>query len=121
MSGIHLLGPLVGGSEGLRRLRELRKGGYEIDRRTDPHSDIDEYRLVREPHERPATLPPPYVAWSSYRDGWKALVRGRRLEVIPDMSGKAWYWSVRPGNIFGRAESATSAKIAALQAIREGV
>jgi hypothetical protein len=44
--------PEVGGSEGTRRLRELRELGYDIQLRPNPHSDtayqyrLSQYRLV---------------------------------------------------------------------------
>jgi len=36
----------VGGSEGTRRLRELRRDGWTIERRRDPESNQWQYRLV---------------------------------------------------------------------------
>lgn len=36
----------VGGSEGLRRLRELREAGYPIETRKHPTRAINQYRLV---------------------------------------------------------------------------
>lgn len=44
--GYVLTQPDVGGSEGLRRLRELRGQGYEIKRRKMVDSNAYEYRLV---------------------------------------------------------------------------
>jgi biotin operon repressor len=43
--GYELSTAAVGGSEGLRRLRELREDGYTIEHRT--HKGVDQYRLVR--------------------------------------------------------------------------
>lgn len=37
-----------GGSEGLRRLRELREDGYSIDRRPMKGSEAFEYRLIEQ-------------------------------------------------------------------------
>jgi hypothetical protein len=39
----------VGGTEGTRRLRELREQGYEIEKRSMPESMQFEYRLVNSP------------------------------------------------------------------------
>ncbi len=36
----------TGGSEGLRRLRELKAAGYLIEKRVRPNSNAREYRLV---------------------------------------------------------------------------
>lgn len=44
--GFALTEPEVGGSEGLRRLRELRAQGFEIKRRKIEGSNAFEYRLV---------------------------------------------------------------------------
>lgn len=38
--------PEVGGSEGLRRLRELRADGYDIERRRTPNGTTNDYRLI---------------------------------------------------------------------------
>lgn len=45
-AGYALTAPSVGGSEGLRRLRELREDGYEIKSRRIDGSQAHEYRLV---------------------------------------------------------------------------
>jgi hypothetical protein len=45
VSGPDLCHPDVGGSEGLRRLRELRAAGYAIEKRKRMESDAYEYRL----------------------------------------------------------------------------
>lgn len=44
--GYRITDPDVGGSEGLRRLRELRDEGYEFKMRKMTNSDAYEYRLV---------------------------------------------------------------------------
>lgn len=44
--GYELTTPEVGGSEGLRRLRELRAEGFEIKTRRMENSNAFEYRLV---------------------------------------------------------------------------
>jgi len=44
--GSEISGPDVGGSEGLRRLRELREAGYTIDKIKDPCGDGYLYRLT---------------------------------------------------------------------------
>lgn len=44
--GFTLTTPAAGGSEGLRRLRELRAQGYDIKRRKIEGSTAYEYRLV---------------------------------------------------------------------------
>jgi hypothetical protein len=49
VNGTDLANEAVGGSEGLKRLRELRAEGHEIDERRhpDPERTIWQYRLVR--------------------------------------------------------------------------
>lgn len=47
--GHELTKPDIGGSEGLRRVRELRSEGYEIKMRRQPGKQTHEYRLVRMP------------------------------------------------------------------------
>jgi biotin operon repressor len=44
LSGIALAD--VGGYRFGARIHELRQDGYVIERRTDPHSAVDQYRLV---------------------------------------------------------------------------
>lgn len=44
--GFELTKPEVGGSEGLRRLRELRAQGFDIKRRKITGSNAFEYRLA---------------------------------------------------------------------------
>lgn len=44
--GYELTTPEVGGSEGLRRMRELRSQGWEIQSRRMEDSNAYEYRLV---------------------------------------------------------------------------
>lgn len=44
--GYDLTQPGVGGSEGLRRVRELRDGGYRIEHRQMEGGDAYEYRLL---------------------------------------------------------------------------
>lgn len=44
--GYELTAPGVGGSEGLRRLRELRADGFEIKSRKIENSNAFEYRLI---------------------------------------------------------------------------
>lgn len=46
VNGTELATEECGGSEGLRRLRELRKGGHVIVKRKVPGSNTWEYRLV---------------------------------------------------------------------------
>lgn len=45
-SGPEIANERVGGSEGLRRLRELRADGWEIDERPVKGSNVHQYRLV---------------------------------------------------------------------------
>jgi hypothetical protein len=49
VAGYELTKPAVGGSEGLRRVRELRSDGYEIKMRRIPGKQAYEYRLVKTP------------------------------------------------------------------------
>jgi hypothetical protein len=46
IDGFALAAPEVGGSEGLKRLRELRAAGFPIEKRPKPHSDAWQYRLA---------------------------------------------------------------------------
>lgn len=46
--GYELTTPEIGGSEGLRRVREARQAGWDIDARPMADSDAWEYRLVIE-------------------------------------------------------------------------
>jgi hypothetical protein len=50
VAGYRLLSPSVGGSEGLRRLRELRAEGYEIRKKRKPGSAVYHYKMIM-PHE----------------------------------------------------------------------
>jgi hypothetical protein len=52
----------VGGTEGLRRLRELRNAGFVIDKRRKKGSDQFEYHLVTEEDVRAASIVPEAVA-----------------------------------------------------------
>jgi biotin operon repressor len=49
VSGPEIASESVGGSEGLRRLRELRDAGYRIDKQRIPGRDSFRYRLVGAP------------------------------------------------------------------------
>lgn len=53
VDGTHLATEQVGGSEGLRRLRDLRADGYKIQQRKhpDPDRDIWQYKLLTQPPE----------------------------------------------------------------------
>lgn len=71
VDGSELATPEVGGSEGLRRLRELRAEGHAIlDRQhPDPERDIRQYRLVvGDQPAPPVELPPGYVQASLFGD-----------------------------------------------------
>lgn len=46
VDGYDLADPTVGGSEGLRRLRELRKTGYPIEKQRKPGSAAFQYRMT---------------------------------------------------------------------------
>ncbi len=48
VNGPELANEVVGGSEGLRRLRELRAAGYQIEERRhpDPRRSVWQYRLI---------------------------------------------------------------------------
>ncbi len=46
ISGVTLCDPAIGGSEGLRRVRELRAEGWTIEKRRMANSDAFEYRLL---------------------------------------------------------------------------
>jgi len=55
VNGPELANERVGGSEGLKRLRELRQDGHRIQQRRHPNPDRDiwQYRLVTEPPVSP--------------------------------------------------------------------
>lgn len=42
---------LVGGYRFGGRIHELRRMGYQIERRSDPNSAVDQYRLVEQPRQ----------------------------------------------------------------------
>lgn len=46
--GYVIASAMHGGSEGLRRLRELREDGYSIERRAMKGSEAFEYRLIEQ-------------------------------------------------------------------------
>lgn len=48
VAGHVIASPTVGGSEGLRRLRELRADGHRIEMRTRGRTATREYRLLEE-------------------------------------------------------------------------
>ena len=60
VDGTELANERVGGSEGLRRLRELSAGGHPIARRKHPDKDRDiwQYRLLPLNHQRPMLIWP---------------------------------------------------------------
>lgn len=45
VSGVEIATPEIGGSEGLRRVRELRSEGWPIEKRSKRGSEAYEYRL----------------------------------------------------------------------------
>jgi biotin operon repressor len=55
--GPDLAGPESGGSEGLRRVRELRTKGWKIETRRMKGRDAWEYRLIAPPPPTTATEP----------------------------------------------------------------
>ena len=67
LNGTDLSNEEVGGSEGLKRLRELRAEGYPIERRQHPDRgrDIYQYRLLTKKQSQALEVPPPMVqtAW----------------------------------------------------------
>ena len=67
IDGPRIANPEVGGSEGLKRLRELREEGHKIENRRHPdkNRDIWQYRLVGNEYRIPGT-------WSCSRCGEKA-------------------------------------------------
>ncbi len=64
IEGPRIASPEVGGSEGLKRLRELREDGHKIEtkRHPDPKRDVWLYRLVGNEFRLPGT-------WSCSRCG----------------------------------------------------
>jgi hypothetical protein len=57
IDGPRIASPEVGGSEGLKRLRELREEGHKIENRRHPNKDRDvwQYRLVGKEYMIPGT------------------------------------------------------------------
>lgn len=66
IDGPRIASPEVGGSEGLKRLRELRDEGHKIENRRHPdkNRDVWQYRLVGNGYKIPGT-------WSCSRCGEK--------------------------------------------------
>jgi hypothetical protein len=54
--GLDLAAPDVGGLRFGGRIHELRAMGYVIERRSDPRSSVDQYRLVEQPVQTTAGL-----------------------------------------------------------------
>jgi len=135
----------VGGTEGTRRLRELRAAGHVIAQRRKANSSQAEYSLQEEVvgriPERPfntsyghgigatdgsasrrAALSTPWVAWhGSSNKGWTAKLRGNSLAVRPMWTDESWIWVVTHQNgsqDSGRADSLVSAKQKAIEASR---
>lgn len=63
LNGTELATEEVGGSEGLKRLRELRADGFPIERRQHPDRgrDIYQYRLLSAQQQKGLEVPPPMV------------------------------------------------------------
>lgn len=94
VDGPALANPAVGGSEGLKRLRELRQDGYDIKVRRHPDAGraVFQYRLTSETLRVPE-VDIPYVSWSAHRGGFKALLNGAHLQVFCNLDRTRWYWT----------------------------
>lgn len=77
LSGPDLANPEVGGSEGLKRLRELRAEGHDIQKRRHPDRNraVFQYRLIA--HERPAD-------YAAYEDSFPVAEASHRLDLAAE-------------------------------------
>ena len=73
VDGVEMSNERVGGSEGLKRLRELREAGYLIQKRQKPGADQYQYRLV----EQDGLVQP------SYRPEYKEEIPNGGIPVNP--------------------------------------
>lgn len=90
--GLELMNERVGGLRAGARIYELRKEGYQIDKRPSKTSDVDEYRLSGK-DSIAIEVPVPYVSWSAHRGGFKALLNGAHLQVFSSLDRTQWYWT----------------------------
>jgi hypothetical protein len=120
----------VGGSEGMRRLRELRADGYTIERRGHPDPKVSQYqyRLVDEPMrpknlglrgksfdsivlDEARTIEPPYINWKWTGHSAKATHGEYDLFIHQNWTGQ-WLWTIqaqRPGTFQEQGQSPTRA------------
>lgn len=77
IDGPRIASPEVGGSEGLKRLRELREEGHKIENRRHPNKDRDvwQYRLVGNEFRLPGM--------------WSCSRCGERTKEIPKEQSKS--------------------------------
>jgi hypothetical protein len=138
----------VGGSEGLRRLRELRAAGYLIEKRRHPDPDVDQfqYKLVegtfhpdapfvkdgqkvtavdgegRTVYSGTVATPLPWVSWTPQRAG-SLIAKFHKCDlwVSPSIAG-GWVWrAAAPDRLIdsGKADGTVEAKEAAIRAVIE--
>jgi hypothetical protein len=90
VDGPDLANAEVGGSEGLKRLREIRLDGYPIEMRKhpNPERDIWQYRLVREAEAALATMKP----ITEYEPGYpvKERLTFESIRICDRCDGKKW-------------------------------
>lgn len=101
----------VGGSEGIRRLRELRADGHNIERRPSPDKATSQwqYRLVENEAIRYSNITLPYVQWKA--SGLSALVgtlNGWQMYVHQFWTGE-WQWEAHKGQFTKKGKTGTRA------------
>lgn len=77
--GAELLHPAVGGSRFGARILELRKRGYNIERRSDPKSAIHQYRLVSDNATAPTVVRESVGDYECTTCGYRVAIIGTQL------------------------------------------
>lgn len=77
--GAELLHPAVGGSRFGARILELRKRGYNIERRSDPKSALHQYRLVSDKRVDSSTVRQSVGEYECMGCGYRIVFGGKEL------------------------------------------
>lgn len=107
VSTVELSSKEVGGSEGIRRLRELRAEGHNIERRPNPDKTISQWQYRLEEGVRRSKITLPYVQWKA--SGLSALtgsLNGWQMYVHRLWDG-GWQWEIRKGGDMHRGKAWT--------------